>query len=200
MSVTVVSARVKFDQKEADDDTQFPDSVKLRALPRGVAVWAAKDERSHATNNSAASNHQFLGITMAPTMSEHTGVHVGVAVGGVCPALVLMEEGKASYHTGTMLGTSSSGYLQKTDDIADCVAMYLQSSGRIPGGGNLATAQVWLTRITAPKAGNLPTAGLGGESVTTADAPAQPPLKRARRGVADQSKALFAAAAAAANG
>lgn len=193
MSVTVVSARVKYGKDK--------DGTEVHAVPRGLCVFApphnANRHTAHATNKSAG--NKFLGISMAPTLSKQTATHIGVAVAGVCTAVIKYpSDGPKRYHMGTLLevDTADESYLQKCDasDPSTAVAIYLQSNGPT-------TALVWVTRVRTISDANLPTLGLvGGDaepSATTSLAPKAKRQRTARAGVSGHASRLHAAAVAA---
>ena len=192
MSVTVVSARVKYQPDKKGRD--------VHAVPRGLCVHAPKSTAnrltSHASNISDSSN-TFLGISMAPTLTKSSAAHIGVAVAGVCTAVIKYPESKRRYHMGTLLkvdGTDST-YLSECPQTNpdEARAIYLQSNG--PD-----TALVWVTRVRSVKSDNLPTTGLVGdgddEGSTTTDAPLAK-RQRISAGVRGHSSRLRAAAQAA---
>ena len=194
MSVTVVSARVKYGKDAGGSE--------VHAVPRGLCVFSppynANRHTAHATNSSDTDKNKFLGISMAPTLSKQSATHIGVAVAGVCTALVKYEAGKTRYHMGTLLKVDGAdeSYLKKADaaNPSGVVAIYLQSNGPT-------TALVWVTRVRSLAAANLPTLGLMGDDgdapPTTSLAPEPKRQRTSRSGVRDHSSRLRAAAIAA---
>lgn len=126
MSVTVAAAKVEYKNK----------SLKLHAQPRGVVVKCSSVSPNAKMNEADGT---FFGISMAPTLSENSEANIGVAVGGVCTALVDEASQRPTPHLGTQLYVDgTTGKLTVNPTGQRPVATYLQKNG-----GN--TALVWLS-------------------------------------------------------
>jgi len=136
MSFTVAPAHVLFKDE------------KLRKLHGGVVVRAGYEGR--AWNEASG---KFYGISLSPTQSS-SPMHIGVAVSGVCTALVQEKEINDMYLGGRLGVDGDTGRLKK-DASPNSVAIFLQKIGRD-------TAKVLLTHNTATPVdpAQVPTFGL----------------------------------------